>query len=364
MAPVEGFAAAGFEAVRETFQSFMDDGRESGAGVSVWRDGQEVVQLCAGFADAERRRPWGPDTLVQPYSLSKPFAAFAALVAVKDGALELDEPIAKYWPSYGQHGKDRTTLRQILTHQAGQPRFPDNGVDLLDEAALRESLAAAPPEYEPGTSLGEHSLTYGHLIDGVLRAGAGTTLGEVFNDVVRPALGLDAWFGVPDSELHRVADLEYGNPDVPRLLHMRRWVEVPDGILDVARMNSRPWRQAVFGSVNLHLNASSAAKFFADLNDPDGQARHLLGPDLLAEFLAPQVRRHDEVFETTLTWTLGLIRDEVKIAKGGLGGSAAWWSLKNGHACAFLTRRLEDMSRVAQLAAAANDDLSLDARLR
>lgn len=359
MTRVEGFVADGFDAVRETFQSFVDDGRETGAGVSIWRDGKEVVQLCAGWADAARRHPWRADTLVQPYSLSKPFAAFAALVAVKDGALSLDEPIAEHWPEYGQHGKDQTTLRQVLTHQAGQPRFPDTGLDLLDEAGLRESLAAAAPEYVPGTSLGEHSLTYGHLIDGVLRAGAGTSLGEVFNDVVRPALRLDAWFGVPESELHRVADLEYANPDLPRLLPMRRWVAVPTGILDLARMNSTPWRQAVFGSVNLHVTASSAAKFFADLNDPDGEARRLLGPELLAEFLAPQVRRHDEVFETTITWTLGLIRDDVKIAKGGLGGSVAWWSLKHDHACAFLTRRLDDMSRAGQLAAALDDDLSI-----
>lgn len=357
MSQVEGFVADGFEAVREMFQGFVDDGRETGAGLSIWRDGQEVVQLCGGWVDAERRQAWRGDTLVQPYSLSKPFAAFAALVAVKDGALSLDEPIATYWQSYGRHGKDQTTLRQVLSHQAGQPRFPDTGLDLLDDVGLRESLAAAAPEYVPGTSLGEHSLTYGHLIDGVLRAGAGTSLGEVFNDVVRPALGLDAWFGVPAGELHRVAELEFASPDVPRLLPMRRWLETPAGVLDLARMNSTPWRQAVFGAVNLHVSASSVARFFADLNDSDGQARRLLGPELLAEFLAPQVRGHDEVFETTLTWTLGLIRDQVKIAKGGLGGSAAWWSLKHDHACAFLTRRLDDMSRVGQLAAAMDDDL-------
>jgi CubicO group peptidase (beta-lactamase class C family) len=361
MIKAEGFVAAGFEAVRETFQGFVDDGRENGAGLSVWRDGQEVVQLRAGWADAERRHPWRADTLVQPYSLSKPFAALTALVAVRDGALSLDEPIAAHWREYGRHGKDRTTLRHVLTHQAGQLRFPDSaaGLDLLDDAGLRESLAAAPPEYEPGASLGEHALTYGHLIDGVLRASAGTSLGEVFNGVVRPALGLDAWFGVPTDTLSRVAELEYVSPDVPRLLPLRHWVEGPPGILDLARMNSTPWRQAVFGAVNLHATASAVAGFFADLAAPDGAVRRLLGPDLHAEFIAPQVRGHDMVFDTTLTWTLGLIRDDVKIAKGGLGGSAAWWSLRHGHACAYLTRRLGDMSRAGALAAALGDDLSI-----
>lgn len=357
---VEGFVAGGYEKVRETLQSFADDGRETGAGVSVWRDGGEVVRLHVGWADAERATPWREDTLVQPYSLSKPFAALSAMAAVADGLLSLDEPIAGTWPAYAANGKHRTTLRQVLSHQAGQPRFPAAAasLDLLDDAGLRDSLAAAAPEYEPGTSLGEHSLTYGHLIDGVLR-GAGTSLGEVFTEVVRPALDLDAWYGVPSGELHRVAELEYASPDVPRLLPMKPWVAVPAGILDVDRMNSTPWRQSVFGAVNLHATASAVARFFAVVNDPGGPVRRLLGEELHAEFLAPQVRRHDEVFGTTLTWTLGLIRDDVKIAKGGLGGSAAWWSLKHDHACAFLTRRLADMSRAGQLAAALDDDLSI-----
>lgn len=358
---VEGFVADGFDAVRKTFQGFVDDGRETGAGLSIWRDGREVARLRAGWADAERRRPWQDDTLVQPYSVSKPIAALAALVAVRNGALSLDEPIATYWPEYGQHGKEHTTLRHVLSQQAGQPRFPATAaeLDLLDDAALRESLASSEPEFPPAASLAEHSLTYGHLIDGVLRAGAGTSLGEVFNDVVRPALELDAWFGVPTDELHRVAELEYVSPDVPRLLPMKRWLEVPDGILDLERMNSTAWRQSVFGAVNLHATPSTLAKLFADLNDPQGRARRLLGPELHDEYLAPQVRGHDETFGTTLTWTLGLIRDDVKIAKGGLGGSAVWWSLRHDHACAYLTRHLGDMSRVGEIAAALDDDLSI-----
>lgn len=357
---VEGFVAEGFERIPEVLQSFVDDGRETGAAVSVWRDGREVVRLRVGWADAERSQPWTDETLVQPYSLSKPFAALSAVAAVAQGRVALDEPIAEKWRDYGQNGKDRTTLRQVLTHQAGQPRFPATAasLDLLDDAGLRDSLAAAAPEYEPGTSLGEHSLTYGHLIDGVLRS-SGTSLGEIFAEVVRPALDLDAWYGVPTSELSRVAELEYASPAIPRDLPMKRWVETPNGILDIDRMNSTPWRQSVFGAVNLHATATAVAKFFSDLNDPKGPVRRLLGEELHAEFIAPQVRRHDEVFGTTLTWTLGLIRDDVKIAKGGLGGSAAWWSLKHNHACAFMTRRLEDMSRAAQVAAALDDDLSI-----
>lgn len=358
---VEGVATDGYEAVRQVFQELVEDGQETGAGVSVWRGGREVVRLSAGWVDAQRRRPWRDDTLVMPYSLSKTFVTLAALVAVRDGALALDEPIARHWRAYGVRGKEHTTLRQILTHQAGQPRFPAGAMDLdlLEAPALRATLAAAEPEYVPGTSLGEHALTYGHLIDGLLRAGAGTSLGEMFNEVVRPALGLDAWFGVPDHALHRVADLEYADPDWPRQLHAAPWLGTPAGALDTSRTNSRAWRQAVFGAVNLHTTATTMAEFFSHLVSEHGPVHELLGPDVHTELLTSQVTGYDEVFGTRLTWTLGFIRDRDKIAKGGIGGSAAWWSLKHHHACAYLTRRLADHSRAAAIATVLGDDLAI-----
>ncbi|MEV8018129.1 hypothetical protein AB0O76_17695 [Streptomyces sp. NPDC086554] len=136
-------------------------------------------------------------------------------------------------------------------------------------------------------------------------------------------------------------------------------METPPGVLDVRRVNSGDWRRAVFGAVNLHAGATAVAEFFSRLTDPEGPVRELLGPDLHAEYIAPQVTGHDEVFGTTVTWSLGLIRDRHKIAKGGVGGSAAWWSARYGHGAAFLTRRLDDLSRVAEIAAALGDDLTV-----
>ncbi|KKD07955.1 EstA family serine hydrolase [Streptomyces sp. WM6386] len=360
-AGVEGFAEDGYDEVRRVFQQLVDDGAETGAGLSVWRDGREVARLSAGWADAGRSRPWRADTLVMPYSLSKTFVTLAALVAVREGVVALDEPVGTYWKAYGSNGKEATTLRQILTHRAGLPRFPAGAadLDLLDDAGLRDSLARAAPEYVPGTSLGEHALTYGHLVDGILRAAADTTLGAMFNDVVRPALDLDAWFGVPDEALDRVADLEYAHPDWPEQLPAAPWLRIPHGALDTERTNSRAWRQSVFGAANLQTTATSTAAFFSRLTDDDGPVRQLLGPRLHSELLTSQVTGHDEVFGTRITWTLGLIRDKGKIAKGGIGGSAAWWSLRHGHACAYLTRRLDDHARAAQIATALGDDLTV-----
>ncbi|MFJ2239080.1 hypothetical protein [Streptomyces sp. NPDC087859] len=165
----------------------------------------------------------------------------------------------------------------------------------------------------------------------------------MFNDVVRPALDLDAWFGVPDGALDRVADLEYAHPDWPEQLPAAPWLRIPHGALDTERTNSRAWRQSVFGAANLQTTATSTAAFFSRLTDDDGPVRQLLGPRLHSELLTSQVTGHDEG----------------KIVKGGIGGSAAWWSLRHRHACAYLTRRLDDHARAVRIATALGDDLTV-----
>lgn len=101
------------------------------------------------------------------------------------------------------------------------------------------------------------------------------------------------------------------------------------------------------------------AAFFSQLTSEAGALRALLGASLHDELLTSQVTGFDEVFGTRITWTLGFVRDRCKIAKGGIGGSAAWWSLRHHHGCAYLTRRLQDHSRAAEIAAALGDDLTV-----
>ncbi|HEX4816649.1 MAG TPA: serine hydrolase domain-containing protein [Nonomuraea sp.] len=364
---VSGFATNGYEPVRDIFTRLVEEGQETGAALSVWAGGKEVVSLSGGWADTARTRPWRDDTLVHTYSTSKPFAALAALTAVADGAIELDEPVAGYWKEYAAHGKDGTTLRHILTHRAGQPAFPPSAaaLDLLDDAGLRRALASSPPESTPGVTLAEHAATYGHLIDGVLRAGAGRSLREVYAEVVRPALGIDAWFGVPDGDLDRVAELEYAVPGgAAQFLSdvapsYERVLAFPAGLLDPARLNSSAWRQSVFGAISLHASATGLARFYAGLTSADGPVRRLLGEDLHGEYLRGQVRDLDQTVGLRVNWTLGFLRTDAFIGLGGLGGSAAWWSFTNDHAVAYVTRRLHDHARVAGIAAALGDNINM-----
>lgn len=144
-------------------------GREPGGAVCVISDGEVVVDHVVGTRDG--RVPWTPDTLVMSYSVAKPFAALTVLDVVAAGRLGLDQPVTDVWPEYGAHGKGATTVRQVLHHSAGLPRFPEAAADLAfdDIAGLTELLAATPPEFEPGSAVAEHALTYGHLCDALVR---------------------------------------------------------------------------------------------------------------------------------------------------------------------------------------------------
>ncbi|HET9420962.1 MAG TPA: serine hydrolase domain-containing protein [Nocardioides sp.] len=364
---VSGVAGKGYEEVRAVFEELFKSEAETGAALSVWKDGEEVVGLAGGAADAGMTKAWTPDTLVHTYSTSKPFASLAALTAVAGGAIGLDEPVADHWKEYAANGKQDTTLRHVLTHRAGLPAFPPAAadLDLLDDEGLRRSLAEATPLYEPGTTTAEHAVTYGHLIDGVLRAATGRSLGEIYAADVRPVLGMDGWFGVPDTEMARVADLEYQLPGGPAQFvaevcpSYEDMLQRPAGLLDLERLNTDEWRQSVFGAINLHTSASALGGFYARLTSPDGPVRRLLGEQLHAEFLASQACGFDQTVGISVNWTLGPLRTPHFVGLGGLGGSAAWWSFRHDHAVGFVTKRLHDHARVAQIAAALGDDINM-----
>ncbi|MEU6262480.1 serine hydrolase domain-containing protein [Saccharopolyspora shandongensis] len=342
-----------FAKVAEVFAQLLADGRETGAGLVVRYGGEEVVRLSGGWADAARTSPWREDTLVHVYSVSKPFAALTLLKVLADAGIALDTPVAALWPDYAAAGKSATTLRQALSHQAGQPVFPATAGDLFDDAGLRAQLAAATPEWPPGTAVAEHGLTYGHLLDGVVRSVTGRSLGTVFREHIARPLGLDAHFGVPEADLHRVAELEVADPESWKfgepgdLTH--RALAVPPGALDVALHNSERWRRAEFPAIGMHATARALCGFFAGLADADGPVARLLGGELHGEFIRPQVSGRDLFLGFDVTWTLGLQYYDGDLAMGGLGGSTAWVSRKHGYSCAFATRYLAGPHRMMAL---------------
>src|SRR5690349_10102451 len=160
--------------------TYAADGSEPGGALCVIRDGAIEVEHHVGTRDGTT--PWDAETLVMAYSVAKPFASLTLLTAVADGALGLDQRVAELWPEYAAAGKEATTVRQVLSHSAGLASFPEAAADLPydDREALVALLAAAAPEHEPGTAVAEHALTYGHLVDEILRRATGEDLAERF----------------------------------------------------------------------------------------------------------------------------------------------------------------------------------------
>ena len=178
--PVSGHCDARFRSVREEFSRNFAERGEVGAAVCIVVDGTTVVDLVGGWSDPATRTAWRHDTLVDFYSVGKPFVALLALQLVDAGLLGLDDPVANVWPEFAAEGKEGATLRHALCHRAGVPAIRQRltNDDLWDWNRMTGALAATAPWWEPGTRHAYHTNTYGHLIGEIVRRVRGEPCGH------------------------------------------------------------------------------------------------------------------------------------------------------------------------------------------
>ncbi|MFG2792244.1 serine hydrolase domain-containing protein [Streptomyces sp. NPDC048419] len=216
MTMIDGEVEAGFEPVREAFEANFSERGDIGAAVCVYLHGRPVVDLRGGIADPDTGRPWTRDTLQLVYSATKGATATAAHLLVQRGELDLDAPVATYWPEFAANGKADIPVRWLLSHQAGLIAL-DQPVP-LDEALAWDpmvaALAAQRPLWEPGTVHGYHGRTWGWLVGEVIRRVSGRTPGRFFADEIAGPLGLDFFIGLPASERARVSRMVYQQSEV------------------------------------------------------------------------------------------------------------------------------------------------------
>ncbi|MGW4047053.1 serine hydrolase domain-containing protein [Streptomyces sp. NPDC004721] len=216
MTTIDGEVAPGFEPVREAFMANFARHGDIGAAVCVYQYGQLVVDLWGGVADPETGRPWTRDTLQLVYSATKGATATAAHMLAERGALDLDAPVAKYWPEFAANGKADIPVRWLLSHQAGLVAL-DQPVPLEEALAwhpMAAALAAQRPLWTPGTAHGYHGRTWGWLVGEVIRRVSGRSPGRFFAEEIAAPLGLDFFIGLPAGERDRVSRLVYRRPDV------------------------------------------------------------------------------------------------------------------------------------------------------
>jgi CubicO group peptidase (beta-lactamase class C family) len=335
---MNGVIASGFEAVGEAFAT---DPR-GGSALTILRDGEPVVELVEGWRDAARTDPWRPDTLVNVYSTGKPVIAMAVVLLAERSLIELDAPMSRYWPSF----QTPVSVRQVLCHTAGLYSFPVQRPTsaFSDWDLLCADLAAATPEYEPGTIAAEHALTYGHLLGELVRRVDGRTPAQFVADEIPYGFG----FALSNEDVTRCADLEFDAPDWPARnagapgSAKNRAISNPPGARDLAFVNSTAWRRAAVPAVNLHATATGIARFYAAILEGE-----------LPALAIPQYTGPDLFIGEEVTWGLGVqLEADGTWGHGGLGGSAGYADPARNLAIAYVSRRLSDFAVLDRIDAA------------
>ena len=260
---VQGTCDDAFEGVRAALAGNLEQGKDVGACAAVTVDGRLVADVWGGFQDPARTTPWAEDTIINVWSTTKTMAALSLLLLADRGELDVDEPVATYWPEFKANGKENVAVRHLMSHTAGLSGWqePMTGADLYDWEKATSLLAAQAPWWEPGTASGYHAITQGYLEGEVLRRITGQSLGTFFRTELAEPLGADFHIGLAPEHDGRVAPviapppLAVGDVD-PDGIAMRTLGNPP---LSAEQSWEEAWRRAEIPAANGTGNARSVA---------------------------------------------------------------------------------------------------------
>lgn len=320
---VRGHCEDGFGPVGDLFADFLQSGREIGASLGVYRGGRPVVEIWGGHVDRERTRPWERDTVTPIASTSKSLATAAVLLLIERGVIDLERPIAEYWPDFGQADKAEIPVHLVLAHRSGLAAL-DRPVSNDDAVALDTVLRRLERQrlwWKPGDRHGYHAVTYGYILSGLVRAVTGRTVGRFFAEAIAAPYQLDLHLGLPVDQHDRVAPMiGPSQSQAFRSLLNPMWLPYALGVLDRRSVSYH----ATFGGSDAGFNdhaeliryevedASAGgvgrgialARLYAALIGPvDGH--QLISADLMNTARQPQASGRDEVLRMRTDWGLG-----------------------------------------------------------
>lgn len=292
---LEGRVDPRLEQIAQRLDGFLAADPDLSFQAAAFHDGAAVLDVWGG-------PHLGEHSVTVPFSVTKNTIGLSIGLLHERGVLDLDAPVAHYWPEFAQKGKAGATVRQLLSHQVGLPQAepPLTVSELLDHHAAAERLAATTPFWHPGTAFGYHALTIGNLASELVFRATGSTLGEFYEREIRSPWGVDFFLGLPASEEARkaptlpmippaavpeappaslLAPLVFGRPDAP--------------LIDLAN-DPASWR---FGhpAVSGTGTARGLARLFAAAVTGVDGAPAFLAADTVAAIGQQQLRGYDEV---------------------------------------------------------------------
>jgi CubicO group peptidase (beta-lactamase class C family) len=276
--PLSGAHDPAFAPVLEAFAENYRTEDELGSAVAVMAGGKPVVDLWGGWQDIERTRPWESDTIVCMMSVAKGVTAVCFNMLLDRGLVELDAPVARYWPEFARNGKEGVLIRHLLDHTAGIPVLTDNPLwpgAMYDREAIVKALEEQHPLWPPGTVAAYHVHHQGYLLGEVMRRVTGRTIGPFLAEEVAGPLGADYRIGGMSAADQERCAVVY--PNMGARLFAAKDSEAPETLRAMAfrqnpdepwfdTLNSEPFRVSEIASGNGHGNARGVARIYAPLS--------------------------------------------------------------------------------------------------
>jgi len=366
---VQGQVKPGFEVVREAFAQNFARRRELGGACCAYHRGEKVADLWGGIRNKQTREPWEQDTMVVVHSATKGLAAMTLAVVHSRGWLDYEERVARYWPEFAQHGKEKVTVRQLLAHQAGLFAFGEpvdrNVIADLDHLAV--VLARQKPTWEPGTKQAYHALTLGFYEGELLRRvdPQHRSLGQFFQDEIANPLGLEVYISlpatIPNSRLATLAPpsligmlrgfglhfmLEAMNPrsNIYRALNVNPGSRIYQ---DVQRIYARNLEVPSGNGVGTARAIARAYSVFATGGRELGLRQETLNL-LAAPAIPPTCGFHDECLKGDVQFSLGFMKpsrvwpfgSDSSFGSPGSGGSLGFADPSAGIGYAYVTSQM------------------------
>jgi CubicO group peptidase (beta-lactamase class C family) len=326
MAEVHGNCDNRFSAVRDALAENLETGEELGASIYIDIDGDAVVDVWGGQAQAGQ--PWSEDTIVNVWSTTKTVTNLAALMLIDRGRIDPFAPVAKYWPEFAANGKEGVEVRHLLSHTSGVSGWaqPFGLDDLYDWDVATSQLAAQEPWWEPGTASGYHALNQGHLVGEVIRRADGRDLKTFVREEIAGPLDADFQIGCVPADYGRVApvipppplELDLAALD-PEGVAMRTLSAPP---LDAGMANTEAWRAATIGAANGHGNARSVAKIQSHVARAGGK---LLSPDTVELIFDEQANGVDLVLGVPIRFGIGYSLPDAATMPALATGKVCFW---------------------------------------